>query len=852
MDDDLFVTRPGHGDGQSSIPVPCTPSISKIPQPHIRGLNTVQHSPLGKRNSGSNGDVLIEIGPEVNNMPPPPKLQSYQAGLRRSTSVNYAMSSSLGIRPKNAGMDGTGDRRAMLEASIRPTAITGTVRKPQPPTITNSSAIPGFRAKSENSMRAAARLPPPKMQQQPARPQSAQGETPSARILKVNQNLSNPPWDVKGRLDEMESKYHELMDRLESGKLVSGTQMDQLQGQVTTLTSEKAAWELQRRQLQDEISTLQSQIFTARNDLMDEQRRSRIDKEDTERALKRELEAATYGMKNRENELQQDYQRQLETSLQACRSELDFQHRQKYEALSQEMHALQVKTESERSSLKLEIQTKEATLLQQYNSREAKLRQELAELQNSLLQMQVDTTESQRRAESDVADLRAKISAMQLELEDKDRCIALLKNTIAEQQSNRSSMELASTSMQSRLYALEVELNNRDKVIAEMKKASDDAQIGYYNMKERLEKEETLRRSLHNQVQELKGNIRVFCRLRPPSAAEIANVADIRFPDGDLERREIELTGPSTESALGMAMGTNMTKTQAFEFDRVFSASATNDDVFKEISELVQSALDGFNVCIFCYGQTGSGKTYTMSSPDGIISRAVDQIFATCERLREQYWEFTCEGQFLEIYNETIQDLLVETDELGKKKYEIRNDTKENKITIPDLLSVELSSRALANEMLHKASRNRSVVATKANERSSRSHSVFILRLTGFNTKTKDRREGTLNLIDLAGSERLSHSQATGDRLKETVSINKSLSSLRDVITALGSGKEGGHIPYRNSKLTYLLQYSLGGNSKTLMFVNISPSKEHVSESINSLRFATKVNNTHIGTARKN
>jgi kinesin family protein C1 len=224
-----------------------------------------------------------------------------------------------------------------------------------------------------------------------------------------------------------------------------------------------------------------------------------------------------------------------------------------------------------------------------------------------------------------------------------------------------------------------------------------------------------------------------------------------------------------------------------------------------------------------------------------MIPQAVHQIYTVAETLKEKGWKYTMEGSFLEIYNENINDLLGRPEEMDKRKHEIKHDTSRGKTTVTDLTTVNLDSSQRVSQLLEKASGNRSVAATKANERSSRSHSVFILRLSGTNSVTGERSEGVLNLIDLAGSERLDHSQSTGDRLKETQAINKSLSCLGDVIYALGNSKEGGHIPYRNSKLTYLLQYSLGGNSKTLMFVNVSPLRQHLNETLCSLRFATKV-----------
>ncbi|KAJ1504324.1 hypothetical protein HMI54_007213 [Coelomomyces lativittatus] len=366
-----------------------------------------------------------------------------------------------------------------------------------------------------------------------------------------------------------------------------------------------------------------------------------------------------------------------------------------------------------------------------------------------------------------------------------------------------------------------------------------------HELEDKLRADERTRRHLHNTIQELKGNIRVFCRIRPALEKEVNALSTftITLPDAV----EFQDTRDSAE-------GKSVVKTYPFQFDRVFRQDESQATVFDEISQLVQSALDGYNVCIFAYGQTGSGKTYTMeglrdSEHLGMIPRAVHQLFDTSELYKNKGWDFKFEGTFLEIYNEQLRDLLdpvTKSDETSKK-FEIRHVNQKTSVT--DLTVLPLTSPHQVLQALEKASKHRAVGATLMNERSSRSHSVFTVSIVGTHSLTSETMEAKLNLIDLAGSERLHQSGATGDRLKETQSINKSLSALGDVIMALANRDP--HIPYRNSKLTYLLQQSLGGNSKTLMFVNISPSLASFNESLNSLRFATKVNACQIGTARK-
>ncbi|KAJ5411040.1 uncharacterized protein N7487_005399 [Penicillium crustosum] len=466
-------------------------------------------------------------------------------------------------------------------------------------------------------------------------------------------------------------------------------------------------------------------------------------------------------------------------------------------------------------------------------------------------QSALDTQKSQielEKKDREIATLHDGLQTLKAELDRERRNVHELKLNLDTTSSNSVTLESSVRALKARIEFLESGREEQSKSFERCNQQMMDAFAETEAIKEKLRREETLRRKLHNQVQELKGNIRVFCRVRPSLKSEPASdLTLMQYPDETDDGKEINILGPEERSSLGTVSRKNNT----FSFDRVFNPSTQNAEVFDEISQLVQSALDGYNVCIFCYGQTGSGKTHTMSSADGMIPRAVHQIYETAQGLEEKGWRYSMAGNFIEVYNENLNDLLGNPDELDKKKHEIRHDMQRGKTTITDITTVNLDSPEMVETILKNADANRSVAATKANERSSRSHSVFILKLTGQNHITGERSEGTLNLVDLAGSERLSHSGATGERLKETQNINRSLSSLGDVISALGQGKEGGHIPYRNSKLTYLLQFSLGGNSKTLMFVMVSPLQAHMSETLTSLKFATKVHNTHIGTAKR-
>lgn len=347
-------------------------------------------------------------------------------------------------------------------------------------------------------------------------------------------------------------------------------------------------------------------------------------------------------------------------------------------------------------------------------------------------------------------------------------------------------------------------------------------------------------RKLYNQVQDLKGSIRVYCRVRPFSPGQPNRSSNVVH----IEEGNITIVVPSKYGKEGH---------KSFNFNKVFGPAATQEEVFADTQPLIRSVLDGYNVCIFAYGQTGSGKTYTMSGPKeltedglGVNYRALGDLFHLSEQ-RKDTFRYDVSVQMIEIYNEQVRDLLV-TDGLTKR-LEIRNSSREG-LNVPDANLVPVASTSDVMELMDIGHRNRAVGATALNDRSSRSHSCLTVHVQGRDLASGAVLRGCMHLVDLAGSERVNKSEVTGDRLKEAQHINKSLSALGDVIASLA--QKNAHVPYRNSKLTQLLQDSLGGQAKTLMFVHISPEMDAIGETISTLKFAERVATVELGAARKN
>lgn len=334
-------------------------------------------------------------------------------------------------------------------------------------------------------------------------------------------------------------------------------------------------------------------------------------------------------------------------------------------------------------------------------------------------------------------------------------------------------------------------------------------------------------------------NVRVFVRVRPLSKKEIeAGYKNITVID--LLNGIVTVKNPS---------GSSHEPPKIFTFDTVFDSDSKQLDIYNETARpIVDKVLSGFNGTIFAYGQTGTGKTFTMEGVNnvpelkGIIPNSFAHIFGHIAKADETA-KFLVRVSYFEIYNEEIRDLLSKNKDQCLEVKE-RPDVG---VYVKDL-SVYIANNADDMEnIMSLGNKNRSVGATAMNETSSRSHAIFsiIIETSSYsfeNAKTQHVKMGRLHLVDLAGSERQSKTGASGQRLKEASKINLSLSTLGNVISALVDGKCT-HIPYRNSKLTRILQDSLGGNSKTVMCATVGPASYNYEETISTLRYASRVKN---------
>lgn len=330
--------------------------------------------------------------------------------------------------------------------------------------------------------------------------------------------------------------------------------------------------------------------------------------------------------------------------------------------------------------------------------------------------------------------------------------------------------------------------------------------------------------------QETSTNVRVICRCRPMNKLELSMGGECCV---ELSDKDVNLQDSNTDN----------TKTNhKFTFDKCLKPDISQEEVFQIVAEpILQHSMKGLNATIFAYGQTASGKTHTMEGSSlndyegrGIIPRVMDRIFEIIDESDENI-EFTLKISMLEIYNEKIQDLL----DTKKQNLQVKED-KVKGIFVADASEIYVNSSEEMKKIMVLGQGNRSVAATRMNERSSRSHSLFQIMVTQRDQLTGSSKSSKLYFVDLAGSEKIAKTNVKGKQLDEAKNINKSLTALGIVINTLAEAKPGAHIPYRDSKLTRMLTESLGGNSMTTLIIASSMCSYNDKEILSTLRFGQR------------
>ncbi|CAK4799735.1 unnamed protein product [Aphanomyces euteiches] len=676
----------------------------------------------------------------------------------------------------------------------------------------------------------------------------------SCRLLKGdNDRLTQELADLKSQAQgtsELQTQLAETQARAKKARLEHERELAALTSEnkaltarIEALTEDHASAKASLIRKDEEVSTM----FASLRQMQEFATTANVKLEADNQTLREKLSLAESQVKELETKYTEASTslRHVEAELAACRTARDEaaalaqEKTEQWHQLTNEMHE-QIRQASIEKELRVMIDSQMRELRVEQlatNAQMEAVKAEMKHMQERHVEKLKEATAALDLAKAEMQDAQAKHASEVEKLREMSVSLESELHTWRSKEKDQTKVEM-STLVEAKREADVLKMRLKELSLHGMHSMEEkDRKI--IELEAKVKEGEVMRRKMHNTIQELRGNVRVFARTRPflPSDGEnTSTMTSALACDVDLQRVTLK----------------REKETHAFTFDRVFSPASGQDVVFEEVSEFVQSAIDGYQVCLFSYGQTGSGKTHTMQGSGngqmrGIIPRSIEKIISACEKSAEQGWKYVIHASFLEIYNETVRDLLADKADLDKK-LTIKMDPKGG-VSVSELTMVPIKSLNQVEGLMEKAARVRSVACTDMNAQSSRSHSVFSLHLRGVNDAQGTVLEGKLNLVDLAGSERLSRSGATGSRLKETQAINKSLSCLTDVFSAIGN--KSPHIPFRNSKLTYLLQNCLSGDGKTLMMVNLSPTIESSHESLCSLRFAQHVNQCELGKPKR-
>ncbi|GKA86901.1 kinesin-like protein KIN-14E, partial [Tanacetum coccineum] len=590
---------------------------------------------------------------------------------------------------------------------------------------------------------------------------------------------SKPP-----NVDVSEKRAQDLAKALEESQKTAKQLSEELLEKQRTETS-----------MQEEVETLKDMLRSEKKNLEE-----LSSKHNELRSLCQEkesaLQAAMIDKQNMEARLSQLSKGELESN---TRKEL-------VEATNQVLKKIQDELKI-RSS---ELHAAEETTKKLYNEKML-----LEERISRLEKKKVDEVRSlEKDLEQERKSTKPRIIELERKVEELTRKLAAAESSLALKDAELSSMHINVKEVED-LREMKEDIDRKNEQTAAILKMQA-TQLAEYQA---LYKEElVLRKRYFNIIEDMKGKIRVYCRLRPLTPKEMS----------DRENSALTSVDEFTVQHLGRDE-----KIKQHCYDRVFDGNATQEDY------LVQSAVDGFNVCIFAYGQTGSGKTFTIYGSEnnpGLTPLATSELFKILKRDRNKF-NFSLKAYMLELYQDTLVDLLIPK-HAKRSKLEIKKDSK-GMVTVENATVIPISTYEDLKNVIQRGTDQRHTTETLMNEASSRSHLILSVIIESTNLQTQSIARGKLSFVDLAGSERVKKSGSAGNQLKEAQSINKSLSALGDVISALSSGNQ--HIPYRNHKLTMLMSDSLGGNAKTLMFVNISPAESNLEETYNSLTYASRV-----------
>lgn len=654
---------------------------------------------------------------------------------------------------------------------------------------------------------------------------------------------------------------------VESGQLDS---TDLKRKHESELKAETESWNKRLFQLDSELSDAKFRV---------EQLRAQVERETVElgtlRAENQRKESQIELMRERATAAEDHLNRQggsMDIALQTLRETQEL-NQIRIDTLSKERTRRETKLEEvQQEKRQVNEKLHEAlSNLDRFRDKEDQLAASVLDLERRLM----ESYEQMNKAQAALDQARAETSLNTTKLVEAKQKLELTLERTTLEKTKRTQFEKECSDSRSKMDKLGGELNAMrrtldklsssprkvERVLEESKEAEHlkrkmgDAEI-YRQKMEKLQEElattrkmlmaaETQRRNLLNEVQNLKGNIQVMVRIRP-------RMNDFRrFNLDSLNRVSCAMDGMGVAVEIRSDMEgepLQRTETQSFSFNRVLDSETSQESMFDEVSAFVQSALDGYNVCMFAYGQPRSGKTYTMMGGDllnsfsrGIIPRSIDHILAGIANLREKGWQYELECSYIEIHNETIRDLLaVDPRQEKSARHDVLN--RGGSVLVTNVKHVPISEPDELVAILEQAERNRVFGIADLAVHGSKTHSLFTIHLLGKNAgKAEAEIASSLTLCELAGSDR---------EVKSGEFTNTGLAALAKVFAAIDQKAQV--VPYKASTLTHILSPCLSGEGKTLMIATVSSDHENASESLAVLKFAQIVNKTEVGKAKKN